>query len=73
MRLWLELTPEERIRVELKAARFYKAHPNHVDTLRHASDLSYPPSGSDLFRPELWKPGHWVWAFENLDMEWDGE
>ena len=45
-----------------RARIWYRAHREHVDLLVAISDAGgYPPSGSDISQPELWKPAHWRW------------
>jgi hypothetical protein len=45
-----------------RARDWYVAHKPHVDRLVKGSDQKpYPASGSDISRPELWKPEHWKW------------
>ena len=36
-------------------------HPKHVADIRVKDEYCYPPSGSDMWHPELWKGGHWNW------------
>jgi len=38
-------------------------HSDHVGGLMDGTRASYPPSGSDCHRPELWKGAHWNWLF----------
>lgn len=51
------------------AARWYKGHWQHVNALMATTDKSYPASGSDVYRPELWKPGHWRYFFSIGNVE----
>lgn len=67
MKTFADLTTEEKREIRKKAKEFYDAHKAHVVSIY----LAYPtvgiaPSGSDMFRPELWKGMHWRW-FRN---EW---
>lgn len=50
-----------------KAQQWYNEHKTHVDNLlkKDATNLSFRPSLEDLYRPELWKAGHWLWFLEN--------
>ena len=52
-----------------KAWAWYGEHTEHVDELRKLEINKlvpyFEPSGSDLFHPELYKPGHWRWFFAN--------
>lgn len=43
-------------------------HIPHVDSLVARSEHSYPPSGSDTFRPELWKAAHWRWLYKDRSV-----
>jgi hypothetical protein len=47
-----------------RASIWYAQHRLHVETLMFEEKGSYPPSGSDCGKPELWKAGHWRWYFE---------
>lgn len=56
--------------VEL-AYDFYERHTAHVTDLLKldVNPRAFKPSSEDLHHPELWKPGHWRWFFENYDMK----
>ena len=58
---WYELDDLEKARVSVRAEAWYKEHKSHVNQLIEESSGSYSPSGSDLYRPELWKSAHWRW------------
>lgn len=48
----------------LNAGEWWDKHKAHVDRLIAGRDevgAAYPPSGSDQFRPELWRAPHWRW------------
>lgn len=47
-----------------KAMVWYTNHQSHVESLIFEEKESYPPSGSDCGKPELWKGGHWRWYFK---------
>jgi hypothetical protein len=47
-----------------RANAWYDKHKPHVESLLHEEKQSYPPSGSDCGKPELWKAGHWRWFFK---------
>jgi hypothetical protein len=47
------------------ATTWYNDHKDHVDKLKKSTILSYEPSKSDLYHPELWKGASWNW-FETL-------
>jgi hypothetical protein len=61
-----DLTSEEVEKVETTGREWYLSHRDHVKGLVKSAEggEGYPPSGSDLFHPELWKSKHWVWFFE---------
>lgn len=44
-----------------QAMAWWKAHETHVGILIAGTRASYPPSGSDKSKPELWKAAHWHW------------
>lgn len=46
-----------------RAREWYNAHSHHVDALMAGCDKSYPMSGSDIGRPELWKAAAWNYLF----------
>lgn len=58
-----EYSPEDIVR----ASDWYHAHWHHVNALMKGSNQSYPASGSDIARPEMWKPGHWNYFFKKRD------
>lgn len=64
MKNYQDLTSEERSEIQSKADAYYSAHTQHVDRLINYTEYSYAPSGSDMFRPELWKEAHWRWYFK---------
>lgn len=46
------------------AAQWWSEHKAHVHRLIVGPDdrgAAYPPSGSDVFHPELWRAPHWRW------------
>lgn len=47
------------------AHEWYVEHRKHVDSILRSP--AYEPSGSDLFRPELWKGNHWAWFLQRQD------
>jgi len=55
------LGDEDKIRVAGLATSWYREHIHHVVKLVRKQSVAYSPSGSDLFRPELWKAAHWKW------------
>lgn len=40
-------------------------HLCHVSKLLTHPGMTYAPSGSDVFRPELWRSPHWRWLKES--------
>jgi hypothetical protein len=46
-----------------RAGKWYDAHKDHVDALMRGCHKSYPMSGSDISRPELWKAAAWNYYF----------
>ena len=59
-----ELSQQDRLTAIMRASQWRKEHLEHVKRLMSDTG-TYPPSGSDIDRPELWKPAHWRW-FETL-------
>jgi hypothetical protein len=56
------LNNEEKTNISIKALNWYKEHKDHVKKImQEEKKYSYSPSGSDMFRPELWKGAHWNW------------
>jgi len=58
------LSDEEKKQVIDRATSWYREHLHHVIKLVKGQLVAYSPSGSDLFRPELWKSAHWKWFTE---------
>jgi len=56
-----ELTSREQAKVLITARQWRRAYSFHVDQLLKEEVDPYPPSGTDMFRPELWKPAMWRW------------
>ncbi len=56
-----EFEPELQAELIAKARNWRNQHLDHVTDLVSVADAEYPPSGSDAFRPELWKGAHWKW------------
>lgn len=64
-----DLTDQEKLQINNSANHFYARHEKHVDAIRKAAEgASVAPSGSDLFRPELWKAIHWNWFFTEFTV-----
>jgi hypothetical protein len=48
----------------LKAQAWRSQHAKHAARLiagKEGEKAAYPPSGSDVSRPELWRAPHWRW------------
>ena len=39
-------------------------HQKHVESLIDNAEKSYPPDGSDVTHPALWRGPHWRWFKE---------
>lgn len=68
MRSFEEFSEKEQAEAFVKAIAWDAEHKMHVIKLvrdAETAKVSYSPSGSDCFRPELWKPAHWKWFYEN--------
>lgn len=47
------------------AMAWYGQHTAHVERMIAVVGPSYPPTGDDCSRPELWKDSHWRWLRDN--------
>jgi hypothetical protein len=56
-----QLPEHDRSRAIRSAREWREKHRVHVDEITRGGHIYYPPSGSDIFRPELWKPPMWRW------------
>jgi hypothetical protein len=57
-----QLTVEQKREIRVKARAYYDAHKPHVISMYLSKKtVGIAPSGSDMFRPELWKGIHWRW------------
>lgn len=59
-----DLSSSDRLRAILSATKWRNEHSDHVSRIVAGGSpyiRPYPPSGSDIFRPELWKPAMWRW------------
>lgn len=63
MQEYRDTNPEERTRIHAKAKNWFSCHEKHVKTLIKESSFAVCPSGSDMYKPELWKSIHWNWFF----------
>ena len=59
-----DLSKEELFELYNKAFTFTHDHTDTVENMVKNCEYSVAPSGSDMFRPELWKDIHWVWFRE---------
>lgn len=70
---YYDLDHLDQLEVKGRAVRWSLHHMEHVIRLIQDTSspnmysYSYPPSGSDLFHPELWKASHWRWANEEFN------
>ena len=67
MKLYNDLSLEEKILFAELAKKYMLDHNMHVTKLISCDEKAIDPSGSDLFHPELWKSGHWKW-FVSLQL-----
>ena len=59
------LNENDKERVVNRGYKWRLKYKRRVAQLISAADgHCYPPSGSDLNHPELWKPAHWRWFYE---------
>ena len=61
-----QLKEEEKKEVYTTAFTWGHDHADHLSNLLEEDYCKFvtnkiAPSGSDLFKPELWKPCHWRW------------
>lgn len=68
MRKFIETSFNERMEIEQKAKAWLQNHSNHVALISDLSENAVSPSGSDMFRPELWKGIHWNWFFATYNV-----
>ena len=61
------MTLEEKKEVYNKAFTFRHDFADMVAREFKNSYCAVPPSGSDMFHPELWKGCHWKWFEEKID------
>jgi hypothetical protein len=66
MKTWQTTNFIEQQEIKKSAEQFLTAHTDHVARIIQESKPAIAPSGSDLFRPELWKGIHWNWFFETF-------
>lgn len=68
MKTWQTTNFIEQQEIKAAAEKFFSAHKNHVAEISKDTEHVVAPSGSDLFRPELWKGIHWLWYFKTFDV-----
>lgn len=66
MKYFKDLNEEEQFEVYNKAWTFIHDHSEYVSKMLIMDTPSVAPSGSDMFKPELWKEIHWSWYFTVL-------
>ena len=66
-----ELDKEKQFEVYNRAFTWRHDHADHVANLLKDCKDKVAPSGSDIFRPELWKSIHWKWFLEDLSDQVD--
>jgi hypothetical protein len=47
------------------AQEFYNLHTDHIEALLEHADRAFKACDEDINHPSLWKPGSWMWFFEN--------
>ena len=60
-----QLNNEEQQKVREKAMEWFQDHKSHVYSLIEKDTPKVAPSGSDMYKPELWKGIHWKWFLDN--------
>lgn len=69
MRQFIELNLDDQQVVIQNAMMFSFMHKRHVRVLTHKEENAVAPSGSDMFKPELWKGIHWKWYFNRFETD----
>lgn len=63
--LFPEFDKEYQAECTERALAWGVKHLDHVAKLRLSEiEYTYPPSGSDCGKPELWKGGSWNWFYK---------
>ncbi len=62
-----QLPEHDRRRAIRAAMEWREKHTERVLGLMEDGHLAYAPSGSDIFRPELWRPAMWRWLARQTD------
>lgn len=71
MKQFTNLTEAEKDQIKVSALSWWSKYSDCVEErMKEAKTDQVAPSGSDLFRPELWKGIHWRWFFrwQNMDV-----
>ncbi len=55
------LSPEIRSLIFEKACDWFYLHENEITIAMNNEFVDYPPSGTDIYMPEVWKGVHWKW------------
>lgn len=71
MKTWETTNIIEQEAIKESGEEFLAKHKTHVESLIKDCKYSVAPSGSDLFKPELWKGIHWNWYLENFNIVLD--
>jgi hypothetical protein len=65
----LYLEGVEMGRLEMRAAaQWYRQHVYHVERVINSANTTqgtYPPTGSLVIQPSLWRAPHWRWFFDS--------
>ena len=60
-----QLNSEQQNVILKNAMDWFKVHKEHIYKVIKPETPKIAPSGSDLYRPELWKDIHWKWFLDN--------
>lgn len=76
MKTIFQISKEERKQVYNNAHNFLHDHYDYIHNLFDHKTPVVAPSGSDMFKPELWKDIHWAWfmtthIFDNSSEEFE--
>lgn len=64
MLTYKDTTEEQKQEIYNKAFTWRHNFADHVANLIKKENVSIEPSGSDMFKPHLWKACHWLWFSE---------
>ena len=68
MKTWETTNVLEQQEIQHLGEEFLSEHKDHVIIIIKEKTNAVAPSGSDLFKPELWKAIHWNWFFETFSI-----